>query len=81
MAHLAKLIAEILQRERIRLQLPVNLHRFLFVDGLLGLFDERQDVAHAENAGNDAVGVKYLEGIVLLTDADKLYRLASDVMN
>ena len=35
--------------------------RLFFVDGFLGLFDERQDVAHAEDARDDAVRMKLLE--------------------
>ena len=33
----------------------------VLVDGLLGLLDERQHVAHAEHARDDAIGMEELE--------------------
>ena len=50
--------------------------RLLLVNLRLGLFDQRKNVAHAENARDDAVGMKRLERIVLFADADELDRLA-----
>src|SRR5207244_4379551 len=51
-AHLPKLIAEVLERESIALDLAVHLQGLLFVDFFLRLLDQRKDVAHAENAGD-----------------------------
>ena len=75
--HLAHLAEEVLEVEA--------LGHLLFEDGglggvelLLGLFDEGDDVAHAEDAAGDAVGVEFLEGIELLADADELDGLARD---
>jgi hypothetical protein len=48
------------------------------VGGLLGLLDEGDDVAHAEDAPGDAVGVEGLERVGALADADELDRLAGD---
>ena len=45
----------------------------------LGLFDEREDVAHAEDAVGGAVGMERLERVELLAHAHELQRLAGDV--
>ncbi len=45
---------------------------------LLRLLDERDDVAHAEDAGGEAVGVEGLDGIHALARADELDRDADD---
>ena len=58
-----------------------HLLRFFLVDALLGLLDQRQNVAHAENARDDAVGMERLERIVLFADADELDGLAGDLAN
>ena len=52
--------------------------RGFFVDGLFGAFDERHEVAHAEDAGDDAFGIETFEGIVFFAQADKLYWRAGD---
>ena len=43
-----------------------------------GLLDEADDVAHAENAVGEARGMKILERVHLLADAEELDRLAGD---
>ena len=43
------------------------------------LFDEGGDVAHAEDAADDAVGMKGLEGVGLFAGAEELDGLAGDV--
>ena len=48
------------------------------VEVLRGLFDQRDDVAHAEDAVGDARGVELLQRIDLLARADELDRLAGD---
>ena len=48
----------------------------LFVDCFLGFFDEREDVAHAEDARDDAVGMKRFERIVFFADACEFHRRA-----
>ncbi len=41
-----------------------------------GFLDKRDNVAHAENAGSNTLGVEILERIPFLADADQLDRLA-----
>ena len=43
---------------------------------ILGALDQRQNVAHAENARHDAVGMERLQRIVLFAHADELDGLA-----
>src|SRR3989442_2147193 len=38
------------------------------------LFDQREDIAHAEDALRHSVGIERFERVVLLTDADELDR-------
>ena len=52
--------------------------RLVLVDLLLRLLDEADDVAHAEDAARDALGVEGLEALGLLARADELDRLAGD---
>ena len=44
-----------------------------------GFFDEREHVAHAEDAADDAVGMEGLEGIGFFAGTDELDGLAGDV--
>jgi hypothetical protein len=53
-------------------------HRLLGVDIGGGLLDQRDDVAHAEDAAGDARRIEILERIELLAGADQLDRLAGD---
>ena len=50
----------------------------VLVDVLLGALDQRQHVAHAEDARGHAVGVELLELVELLADGRELDRLAGD---
>jgi hypothetical protein len=52
--------------------------RLFGVEILCRLFDQRDDVAHAENAVGDAAGMEFLERIHLFAGADQLDRLAGD---
>ena len=54
LANLLELIAKILQREFFLAQLTFQVGGRFFVDRLLHAFDKRHDVAHAQNAGDDA---------------------------
>ena len=78
-ANLPKLIAEIFQREFFFAELALQLHRGFFVDGLLGAFDERHDVAHTENARDDSFGIEAFEGVVFFAEADELYGRAGNL--
>ena len=51
---------------------------FLDLDRLGGALDEADDVAHAEDAAGDALGVEGLELVERLADAGELDRLAGD---
>jgi len=55
------LVAEVLQCELALPELLFQLLRLVHVDGLLGLLDERQHVAHPEHARDDPIGVERLE--------------------
>ncbi len=54
---------------------------FFFVDDFLGFFDERNDVAHAEDAGGEAVGIKGFEVGGFFAGADKFDGYAGDVFD
>ncbi len=75
---LAELVAKILEGEIVFAELAFELAGFLFVDVLFGFFDQAEDVAHAENAGDDAVGIERLERVVFFADADEFYRRAGN---
>ena len=79
--YLSQLIAEIFERERIARQLLFQRRRLVFIHLGLDFFDQRQHVAHAQNARDDAIRIKRIERIVLFADADKLDRLADDCLD
>ena len=56
-----------------------ELFGLLAVERGFGFFDEREHVAHAEDAADDAVGMEGLEGVGLFAGADELDGLAGDV--
>src|SRR5262245_1141657 len=62
---LPELIAEVLERERVLAQLLDQGLGLLAIDGLLRLFDQREHVAHAEDARGHAVGVERLQRVSL----------------
>jgi hypothetical protein len=76
--HLVELVAEIVQVELARLHAPGDRHALLGIDRLGRLLDERDDVAHAEDAVGDAGGVEFLQPVHLLRGAEQLDRLAGD---
>ena len=53
----------------------------LLVEGLLGLVDEGEDVAHAEDAPGQAVGVEQVEVGQLLAGGREGDRLADDLLD
>ena len=73
---LGELIVEIGEREFIAAKLLLQLSGLLLVERGLGLFDQRQHVAHPEDAGRHAAGVERLDLVELLARADELDRLA-----
>src|SRR5258708_6023022 len=80
LAHLADLLLEVLQVEALALsRLLREFLRVLDVDRLARLFDEREHVAHAEDARGHALGVKGLQAVRLLAHAGELDRLSRDL--
>ena len=61
LAHLAHLVEEVVEGELPLAQLLLRLHRLIGVERGLGLLDEREHVAHAEDAAREPVGVERLE--------------------
>jgi hypothetical protein len=77
LADLAELVAEIFEGESVAAErLSGKIFRFLAVERLFGLLDERHNIAHTENAADDAVGMEGLEGVRLFAHTDELDRLA-----
>jgi len=78
--HLRELLLEILEVESLaRLDLVRQLLGGVAVPAFLHLLDQRQHVAHAEDARGHAVGMESLESIEFLADARELDRLAGDM--
>ena len=74
--YLPQLIAKVLQRKAITRESSAgHFLRFLLVNILFRFFDQRENVAHAENAGDDAIGMEGLERVVLFAHSDELDRL------
>jgi len=62
LANLLELIAKIFKREFFLAQLAFEVGGGFLINRLLDAFDERHEVAHAENAGDDTLGDKILLG-------------------
>ncbi len=77
-ADLLELVEEVLERELVLPSLRSSLLGLVLVDLLLGLLDERQHVAHAEDALGHPVGVELLEVAELLAGGGEQDRLAGD---
>ena len=78
--HLLELVAHVVEVELLALgDLLGELLRLVLVDLLLDLLDQRQHVAHVEDAAGDAVGMEHVQAVGLLAGADELDRLAGDV--
>ena len=58
--------------------LVLELFGVLFVGLLLGALDQRQDIAHAEDALGEPVRIERLERVGLFAGADELDRHAGD---
>ena len=53
-------------------------HGFFLIDILNGFFNERNNIAHAQNTVGDTRGMKLFERIHFFAGTDKLDRLAGD---
>ncbi len=73
-----ELAAEVVERELVLAELGFERFGLVFVDRLLRLLDERQHVAHAEHARDDAIRVKELEVLEALAAADERNRHPDD---
>ena len=78
---LPHLVEEVLERELALAQLLLGLLHLVLVEGGLGLLDEREHVAHAEDAARHAVGVERLELVELLAGTGEEDRLADDLLH
>src|SRR4051794_1801341 len=78
LADLPQLLEEVLERELVAAQLALELLGLVLVELRLGLLDERQDIAHAQDPLGHAVGVEALELVELLADRREEDRLAGD---
>src|SRR5262245_51990836 len=76
---LAELVAEILQGEAVLAELLDQGLGLLAIDRLLGLLDQREHVAHAEDARGHAVGMEGLQGVDLLAHAHERDGPAGDM--
>ena len=76
--HLRELLAQIGEIERAAAHFLGDARRLFGVDGGAGLFDQRDDVAHAEDAAGDAGRIEILDGVEFFAGADQLDRLAGD---
>ena len=78
-AHAADLLhlgEEVLERELLLADLPLEVRGLVRVELVLGLLDQRHDVAHAEDAARHPVGVEALELVELLAGRGVDDRLA-----
>ena len=76
--HLLELLAQVVEVERALAHALGGALRLLGVDRRRRLLDQRDDVAHAEDAVGDARGMEILQRVDLLAGADQLDRLAGD---
>ncbi len=76
--HLHELLAQVAEVELTLAHLLGDARGLLGVDGRRRLLDQRDDVAHAENAVGDALRIEIFERVHALAGAHQLDRLAGD---
>ena len=69
---------EVVERELAGAHPALHLLLLVLLDRRLGLLDQRQHVAHAEDPRRHPVGMEHLELVELLADRGELDRLAGD---
>ena len=69
---------EVVERELARADAPLHLRLLVHLDRGLGLLDQREHVAHAEDPRRHAVGMEVLELVELLAHRDELHRPPGD---
>ena len=67
---MVELVEEVFQGEGCGAEFALHFAGFVFVDGLLGFFDEGDDVTHAEDAASESIRVEGLDAVGPLADAD-----------
>jgi len=78
---LAEHFLEVVERELALQQRLLLLGHFLFVELLLSVLDQREDIAHSQDSAGHAVGVKLLERVEVLARAYVLQRYARYVLD
>ena len=73
-----QLLDEVVEVQLVRLHLLAEGGDVLLAELLLRLFDQREHVAHAQDARGEALRVEGLQSIGALTGADELDRQAGD---
>ena len=71
-------LLEVVERELALAEPRFLLGHLLLVELLLRLLDQREDVAHAEDAAGHAVGMELFQRVEMLAGADELDRHAGD---
>src|SRR5207244_13593762 len=79
LAELLQLIAEVFEREGVLAKLLGQRLGLGLIDRRLRLLDQREHVAHSEDARGQAVGMERLERVRLLADAHEGDGAARDV--
>src|SRR5688572_7158984 len=77
-SNLLKLITEILERKAVRQHLFLKLNCLLLIDNLFSFFNQGKNVAHSHDSGDQPVGVKQFQGVVLFTCTYELHGLAGE---
>src|SRR4051794_2359147 len=81
LAYLPHLVEEVLERELALAQLLGRDLRLVLIERGLRLLDEREDVAHAEDAARHPIGVERLELLELLAGAHEKDRLPHHLLH
>src|SRR5204863_2310969 len=81
LANLAHLLEEVLERELLAANLALELSGLVGVVDLLGFLDQRQYVAHPQNARGHPLGMEALELVEALSRRRVEDRLAGDGAN
>ena len=79
--HLLELFGKIIEIKLARLHLLGHRCGFFRINGFGSFFDQRNNIAHAENTVGDALGIKLLKRVHLFAGGDQLDRLAGDGMH
>ena len=75
---LPHLQAEVIQRELTLLHLFLLTQHVLFIKFLLSFFEQRHNIAHAQNSPGHTVGMEFFQSVELFADPDEFDWYASD---